>query len=163
MKSNGHIIDFRVESSDIHFNLLQIIMLTRSDVLNEISDVRDSTLSGTVCIIIISPSGPLISLKKTAHLCGICLESASPTASWVFISLINYVASQTAFENTSKTGIMCLVGLQFSVSQLNCQWSPGTICCMYSLNTSLHIMGTIHKDVQQFTTGKKNLYEPRCH
>lgn len=127
-------------------------------MLNEVSDVRDSTLSGTVCIIIISPSAPLISLKKTAHLCGICLESASPTASQVLISLINYVASQTASENTSKTGIMCLVGLQFSVSQLNFQWLPGTFCWMYSLNTSLHLMGTIHKDVQQFTIGKNSIW-----
>lgn len=119
---------------------------------------HDSTLSGTVCIIIISPSGPLISLKKTAHLRGICLKSTSPTASRVFISLINYVESQTAFENTSKTGIMCMVGLQFSVSQLNFQWLPGTICWIYSINTSLHLMGTIPKDVQQFTIGKNSIW-----
>lgn len=46
----------------------------------------------------------------------------------VFITLINYVGIQKGFENTSKNGIMCLLGLQFSVSQLNFHWLPGTIC-----------------------------------
>lgn len=46
----------------------------------------------------------------------------------VFITLINYVWFQKGFENTSKNGIMCLLGLQFSVSQLNFHWLPGTVC-----------------------------------